>query len=111
MSMTPLAWRNIVHNDTLDPTIILNPMSVANSVNSFTRTFDSTFNIANNVAGHEDLCNGFFPVEPIIVSESMVSGRWMMIAKSLKQMSSMVSIGAIGAKGFDGPEGSPSSSE
>jgi hypothetical protein len=69
--MTPLAQHNIVCDDTLDPAIILNPMSVANSINSFTRMFDSTLNIANDITGHEDLCDGFFPVEPIIVSESI----------------------------------------
>jgi hypothetical protein len=69
--MTPLAWHNIVYDETLDPAIILDPRSTANSVNSLTRTFDSTFNIANDVAGHEDLCDGLFPVEPIFVSESV----------------------------------------
>jgi hypothetical protein len=50
MSMTPLTQRNIVHDDTLDPAIVLNPISIANSVNSLTRTFGSTFNIGNDVA-------------------------------------------------------------
>src|SRR5579859_3554137 len=65
--VTPLTRRNVVRNNALDPAIILDPMFVANRVDSFTWSLYSSFDIANYVAGSKDLCDGFFPIKPVVV--------------------------------------------
>ena len=65
--VTPLTRHNVVCNNALDPAIILDPMFVANRVDSFTWSLYSSFDIANYVAGSKDLCDGFFPIKPVVV--------------------------------------------
>jgi hypothetical protein len=69
--MGPELGCKVCSDNAADPAVILDPVEVAYRILLFIGAWEVAVCIGDYIAGDEDICNGFLPVEPIVVGEAV----------------------------------------